>query len=57
MTPSVVLPDGFPIAGEILTSHVRSIDTLARLVATTGLRVSATVLAEVRGKPGALLGL
>ena len=27
---SVVLPLGLPISGEILTSHVRSIDTLAR---------------------------
>ena len=27
---SVVLPDGLPISGEILLSHLRSIDTLAR---------------------------
>src|SRR5260370_24768061 len=27
---SVALPPGLPIAGEILTSHIRSIDTLAR---------------------------
>src|SRR5437764_11199041 len=27
---SVVLPAGLPVAGEILTSHVRSIDTKAR---------------------------
>ena len=28
---SVVLPDGLPIAGEILLSHLRSIDVAARL--------------------------
>ena len=28
---SVVLPAGLPISGEILTSHIRSIDTQARL--------------------------
>ncbi len=27
---SVVLPGGLPVAGEILTSHIRSIDTQAR---------------------------
>lgn len=27
---SVVLPPGLPVGGEVLTSHVRSIDTIAR---------------------------
>lgn len=33
---SVVLPPGLPVAGEILTSHIRSIDTLARPVRYAG---------------------
>src|ERR1700723_3082423 len=33
---SVVLPPGLPVAGEILLSHIRSIDTLARPVINTG---------------------
>src|ERR1700746_789425 len=34
--PSVVLPPGMPIAGEILVSHIRSIDTQARPVRYAG---------------------
>src|SRR5207244_12578294 len=33
---SVVLPAGLPVAGEILTSHVSSIDTKAQPVRYTG---------------------
>src|SRR5260370_16320465 len=33
---SVVLPMGLPVSGEILTSHVRSIDTLARPISYAG---------------------
>jgi mRNA interferase MazF len=54
---SVVLPPGLPIGGEILTSHVRSIDTLARLVAYAGGKVPAAILAEVRGKLAVLTGI
>jgi mRNA interferase MazF len=54
---SVVLPTGLPIAGEILTSHVRSIDTLARRLLYGGAAVPAAVLAEVRAKLGALVGI
>ena len=54
---SVVLPSGLPVAGEILTSHVRSIDTLARPVAYAGGRVPAAILAEVRGKLAVLTGI
>ena len=54
---SVVLPNGLPIAGEILTSHVRSIDTTARSIAYAGASVPAAILAEVRGKLAALIGL
>ncbi len=53
---SVVLPEGLAVAGEVLTSHVRSIDTLARPVGHAG-QVPAHVLAEVRGKLAALIGL
>lgn len=54
---SAVLPDGLPIAGEVLTSHVRSIDTLARPIAYAGASVPLPVLMEVRAKLAALMGL
>ena len=47
---SVVLPPGLPIAGEILTSHIRSIDTQARPVRYAGVTVSFTVAQLVRAK-------
>ena len=53
---SVVLPPGLPIAGEILTGHVRSIDLRARPIIFAG-RVPDPVLEEVRGKLAALLGM
>jgi mRNA interferase MazF len=54
---SVVLPPGLPIGGEVLTSHVRSIDTWARPVAAVGAQVSEQVLLDVRAKLAALIGL
>jgi mRNA interferase MazF len=54
---SVGLPSGLPIAGEILTSHVRSLDTIARPVRPAGATVPGTVLAEVRGKLAVLCGM
>lgn len=54
---SVVLPDGLPVAGEVLTSHVRSIDTMARPIASAGATVPAEALAEARAKLAALVGL
>ncbi|MDG3441048.1 type II toxin-antitoxin system PemK/MazF family toxin [Nitrospirillum amazonense] len=54
---SVVLPEGLPITGEILTSHVRSIDTLARLIRPIGAAVPLDVLVDLRAKLGALIGL
>lgn len=54
---SVVLPAGLPVGGEILTSHVRSIDTLARPILPIGGRVPDGVLAEVRAKLAAMVGL
>ena len=53
---SVVLPPGLPVAGEILASHVRSIDTLARPVSYAG-KVPAAILDDVRSKLSALIGL
>jgi mRNA interferase MazF len=47
---SVVLPAGLPVAGEILTSHIRSIDTQARPVRYAGAAVSADVALLVRAK-------
>lgn len=53
---SVVLPEGLPLQGEILTSHVRSIDTMARPIRFAELSVSPSVLTEVRAKLAALIG-
>lgn len=53
---SVVLPPGLPVSGEILTSHVRSIDTLARAIGYVG-RAPPEVLDDVRSKLAALIGL
>lgn len=54
---SVVLPEGLPVAGEILVSHIRSIDMLGRTITPTGAQVPPTVLAEVRAKAAVLLGI
>ncbi len=54
---SVMLPAGLPVSGEVLTSHVRSIDTLARPIRHAGGAVPATVLAEVRSKLAVLCGM
>ena len=47
---SVVLPGGLPIRGEILTSHIRSIDTPARPIHYTGAAMSPEVARLVRAK-------
>ena len=47
---SVVLPSGMPIAGEILTSHIRSIDTQARSIRYAGATVPREVAQLVRAK-------
>jgi mRNA interferase MazF len=47
---SVVLPAGLPLAGEILTSHVRSIDTLARPICYAGAPVPPEVAQHVRAR-------
>jgi mRNA interferase MazF len=53
---SVVLPAGLPVAGEILCSHIRSIDTEARPIAYAGASASEDILAHVRAKLAALIG-
>ena len=49
---SVVLPQGLSVTGEVLTSHVRSIDILARPIRFAGgsvpLRVSQLVRAKLQ---------
>ena len=47
---SVVLPPGLPIGGEILTSHIRSIDTAARPIRYAGAVVPQEVAQLVRAK-------
>ena len=47
---SVVLPAGLPIAGKILISHVRSIDTHARAVRYAGARVPLDIRNAVRAR-------
>lgn len=47
---SVVLPPGLPVSGEILTSHIRSIDTLARPIRYAGAAVPRHIAQLVRAK-------
>lgn len=47
---SVVLPPGLPIGGEILTSHIRSIDTQARPVRYAGGAVPPEIAQRVRAR-------
>jgi len=47
---SVVLPAGLPVGGEILTSHIRSIDTQARPVRYAGAAVGLEIAQLVRAK-------
>ena len=52
---SVVLPDGLPIKGEILLSHLRSIDTLARPIRAIGAKAPPETAQEVRERLAALI--
>lgn len=52
---SVVLPPGLPVAGEVLTSHIRSIDTEARPVRYAGGAVPAATAQLVRAKLAAFI--
>ncbi len=47
---SVVLPTGLPVAGEILTSHIRSIDTMARPIRYAGAAVPLEIALLIRAK-------
>jgi mRNA interferase MazF len=47
---SVVLPPGLPITGEILISHIRSIDTTARAIRHAGAAVPHKIAQLVRAK-------
>jgi mRNA interferase MazF len=47
---SVVLPPGLPIGGEILLSHLRSIDIAARPVRYAGAKIPAETARLVRAK-------
>lgn len=52
---SIVLPDGLPIAGEILLSHIRSIDTQVRPVRFAGAAISHAIALLVRAKLNAFI--
>src|SRR5271165_1399240 len=47
---SVVLPTNLPVAGEILTSHIRSIDTMARPIRYAGAAVPLEIALLIRAK-------
>lgn len=52
---SVVLPPGLPIEGEILVSHVRSIDVLARPLIFSGARAPTETARAVRDRLALLI--
>ena len=54
---SVLLPNGLPVTGEILTSHVRGIDTTSRPIRFAGARLPDAILREVRAKLATLCGI
>lgn len=54
---SVVLPPGLPVTGEILISHMRSIDTLARPIRYAGASVPPQVAQLVRAKLHGLIAI
>jgi mRNA interferase MazF len=52
---SVVLPPGLPVTGEILTSHIRSVDIEARPIRHTGAAVPYQTAQLVRAKLNAFI--
>jgi mRNA interferase MazF len=52
---SVVLPTGLPISGEVLTSHIRSIDTTARPIRYAGAAIPSQVAQLVRARLDAFI--
>ena len=49
------MPDGLPVAGEILLSHLRGIDALARSIRPFGAAVPSETARQVRAKLAALI--
>ena len=54
---SVVLPAGSPIEGEILVAQMRTLDTLARPLRFSGMKIDLTLLSAVRRKIAFLCGV
>ena len=54
---SVVLPAGSPVEGEILVAQIRTLDTMARPLRFSGMRIDADLLSEVRRKIAFLCGV
>lgn len=54
---SVVLPAGLPVAGEILISHIRSIDMAARSIRYAGANVPVDIRNAVRARLESFLTL
>lgn len=54
---SILLPAGLPVSGEVLTSHIRSIDTLARPVTYAGASVGPVLIDEIRALLAAIIGI
>lgn len=54
---SVVLPSGLPVKGEILVSHMRSIDTLARPLTFADACIPEEIAAAVRKKLELLIAI
>jgi mRNA interferase MazF len=52
---SVVLPSGLPVSGEVLTSAIRSIDTLARPIIDAGASIGPSLADEVRARLAAFI--
>jgi mRNA interferase MazF len=52
---SVVLPEGLPVTGEVLLSHIRSIDTQVRPVRFAGAAISHATALLVRAKLNAFI--
>ena len=52
---SIVLPPGLPITGEILTSHIRSLDTQVRPVRSAGAAIPPETAQLVRAKLDAFI--
>jgi mRNA interferase MazF len=54
---SVVLPPGLSVGGEVLISHIRSIDIRAQFVTYTGASIDAHTAALIRAKLAAVIAI